>query len=74
MKRGKEMINPPLEVLLDKVDDKYTLCVVAAKHAREILSRGEILVDGKPQKPVSVALEEIASGKITYQRTKVGIK
>ena len=68
------MINPPLEVLLDKVDDKYTLCVVAAKRAREILNRGEILVDGKPQKPVSVALEEIASGKITYQRTKVGIK
>lgn len=68
------MINPPLEILLDKVNDKYTLCVVAAKRAREILSHGEILVDGKPQKPVSVALEEIASGKITYRRTKVGIK
>lgn len=68
------MINPPLEVLLDKVNDKYTLCVLAAKRAREILDCGEILVDGKPQKPVSVALKEIASGKITFQRTKVGIK
>jgi DNA-directed RNA polymerase subunit omega len=68
------MINPPLEILLGKVDDKYTLCVVAAKRAREILSCGEILVDDKPQKPVSVALEEIASGKLTYERTKVGIK
>ncbi|WP_371371430.1 DNA-directed RNA polymerase subunit omega [Sporomusa aerivorans] len=63
------MINPPLEVLLDKVDDKYTLCVVAAKRAREIIKRGEIL----PQKPVSVALEEIASGKTAYQRTTVKI-
>ena len=68
------MINPPLEVLLNKVDDKYTLCVVAAKRAREILNSGEVLIDGKIQKPVSVALAEIASGKITYQRTKVGIK
>lgn len=68
------MINPPLEVLVDKVDSKYTLCVLVAKRAREILSSGEILVDGKPQKPVSVALKEVASGEITYQRTKFGIK
>ena len=68
------MMSPTLEVLLDKVDDKYTLCVVAAKRAREIINSGGILVDGKPLNPVSVALEEIASGKITYQRTKVGIK
>ncbi|MBP2637938.1 MAG: rpoZ 1 [Firmicutes bacterium] len=64
------MINPPLEVLVDKVDSKYTLCVLAAKRAREIIDSGEVL----PHKPVSVALEEIASGKITYQRTKFGIK
>ncbi|MDU4960306.1 MAG: DNA-directed RNA polymerase subunit omega [Sporomusaceae bacterium] len=68
------MINPPLESLLDKVSDKYTLCVVAAKRAREIINLREALADGEPQKPVSVALKEIAAGKITYQRTKVGIK
>lgn len=69
------MINPSLEVLLDRVDDKYTLCIVAAKRAREIISHSEALVvNGESQKPVSIALEEIAAGKITYQRTKVGIK
>ncbi|QDR78851.1 DNA-directed RNA polymerase subunit omega [Sporomusa termitida] len=68
------MINPPLEVLLDKVGDKYTLSVLAAKRARQIIQCGEILVDGKPLKPVSVALKEIASGRITFERTKVGIK
>lgn len=68
------MINPPLDVLLDKVGDKYTLSVFAAKRAREILSSGEMVVDGKTKKPVSAALGEIASGKISFQRSKGGIK
>lgn len=64
------MNNPPLDNLLDKVDCKYTLVVFAAKRAREILT-GDSAVIGKP---VTMALEEIAQGKIVYQRTKEGIK
>jgi DNA-directed RNA polymerase subunit omega len=68
------MIYPPLDVLLKEVDCKYTLSVLAAKRAREILS-GEIpLIESQSNKPVTIALEEIAAGKITYQRTKYGIK
>lgn len=68
------MMSPTLEVLLDKAGDKYTLSVLAAKRAREIIRGGGILVDGKPLNPVSVALEEIASGKLTFQQPNVGIK
>ncbi|TWH48469.1 DNA-directed RNA polymerase subunit omega [Sporomusa sp. KB1] len=68
------MINPPLEVLLGKVDNKYTLVVLAAKRAREIIQGSGKLIDCKSSKPVSIALEEIAQGKITFQRTKYGIK
>lgn len=68
------MINPPLEVLLGKVGDKYTLAVLAAKRAREIIQGSEKLIDCKSSKPVSIALEEIAQGKLTFQRTKYGIK
>jgi DNA-directed RNA polymerase subunit omega len=66
------MINPSLDELMQKVDCKYTLVVFAAKRAREILS-GEPSC-GKSRKPVTAALEEIAQGKITYQRVKAGIK
>ncbi|MDR3565959.1 MAG: DNA-directed RNA polymerase subunit omega [Negativicutes bacterium] len=68
------MINPPLDVLMEKVDCKYTLVVFAAKRAREILSGDGPLVECKSNKPVTVALEEIAQGKIVYQRIKAGIK
>ncbi|HMM19427.1 MAG TPA: DNA-directed RNA polymerase subunit omega [Selenomonadales bacterium] len=68
------MINPPLDALLKKVDCKYTLAVFAAKRAREIMSGACPLVESKSNKPVTIALEEIAQGKIRYQRTKTGIK
>lgn len=68
------MINPPLDLLLKKVDCKYTLAVFAAKRAREITNGESALIESKSNKPVTVALEEIARGKIVYQRTKIGIK
>lgn len=68
------MIHPPLDVLLSKVDSNYTLAVLGAKRAREIVNGSEPLVDCKSSKPVTIALEEIAQGKITFQRTKNGIK
>lgn len=65
---------PALEDLLDKADSKYTLAVLAAKRAREIIQGSEALVDRKSSKPVSIALEEIAKRKIAYTQIKLGIK
>lgn len=68
------MINPSLDTLVNQVDSKYTLVVLAAKRAREIMDGQQPLVESKSNKPVTVALEEVAQGKITYERTKTGIK
>ncbi|SDD41213.1 DNA-directed RNA polymerase subunit omega [Sporomusa acidovorans] len=68
------MINPSLDVLVKKVDSKYTLVVLAAKRAREIMDGQQPLAESKSNKPVTIALEEVAQGKITYERTKTGIK
>lgn len=68
------MIKPPLDALLKTVDCKYTLVVLAAKRARAITNGEGALIESKSNKPVTVALEEIASGRITYHRTKNGIK
>lgn len=68
------MINPSIDTLVTKVDSKYTLVVLASKRAREIMDGSGALVDSKSNKQVTVALEEIAQDKITYERTKSGIK
>jgi DNA-directed RNA polymerase subunit omega len=68
------MIHPSLDVLVKKVDSKYTLVVAAAKRAREIMDGDAAMVDTKSNKPVTVALQEIADGKLGYERTKAGIK
>jgi DNA-directed RNA polymerase subunit omega len=69
------MIEPPIEDLLDKVDSKFTLVTLSAKRARQINSYFNQLGEGlgaivPPQvasvsrKPLSIALEEIAAGKV----------
>ena len=68
------MIYPSLDVLLEKVDSKYTLVVMASKRAREIMNGKNPMVSSSSNKPVTIALEEIANRKITYKRTKTGIK
>jgi DNA-directed RNA polymerase subunit omega len=68
------MIQPSLDRLISKVDSKYTLVVAAAKRAREIMEGDAPMVEIRSNKPVTVALYEIANGKLGYERTKAGIK
>lgn len=75
-----------IDKLIDKVDSRFTLAILAAKRAREInnylngLKRGELVQVRGPQimmvseKPLTIAFEEIAEDKITYERTADGIK
>lgn len=60
------MVDPSIDYLNEKVDSKYTLAMLAAKRARELTVPGQNM----PDKEVSVALKEIASDTITYERTK----
>jgi DNA-directed RNA polymerase subunit omega len=68
------MIHPSLDVLANKVDSKYTLVVLTAKRAREIMGGDAATADSKSNKPVTLALEEIIQNHVSYERTKVGIK
>jgi DNA-directed RNA polymerase subunit omega len=73
------MMDPPVEALLARVDSKFTLVTLAAMRGRQVNSYFNQLSEGlgtivPPQvasvsrKPLSIALEEIASDKITYHR------
>lgn len=82
------MIEPKIETLLEDVDSKYTLVILAAKRSRQINSYFSQLGEGiaehtPPQVPISpdrapkalsIALEEISGGQVTYERTTDGIK
>jgi DNA-directed RNA polymerase subunit omega len=47
---------------------------MSSKRARAIMDGEPSLVESKSNKSVTVALEEAAQDKITYERTKTGIK
>ena len=68
------LIKPTLESLMTKVDSKYTLVTLAAKRARQLTDGDEPLVDVDTTKLVSIAMEEIDQGKITYEAPRDGIK
>lgn len=57
------MQSPRMEDLMSHVDSRYKCVVAAAKRARQIVDeRGDGLVAG--HKPVTLALMELADGKI----------
>ena len=68
------MIEPPINSLMDKVDSRYTLVVATAKRARQLAEGARKLTRFNSDKPVTVAIHEINENKITYVRTKSGIK
>lgn len=51
-----------------KADSRYTLAMMAAKRARDIIEGKPSLVDIDIEKPVSIAVHEIAEDLITYRR------
>ena len=62
------MIDPPIGELLKKVDCRYTLAVEASKRDRELIGGNMPLIETKETKPLSIAIEEINRGLITYTR------
>lgn len=56
------------------LQSKYTLVSVAAKRARQLLGGSKRRVESVSEKPVTVALEELAQGKLIFERTRDGIK
>jgi DNA-directed RNA polymerase subunit omega len=62
------IIRPPLESLLDRVDNKYSLVVGVAKRARQLKEGHLPMVDIASTNPVTVALEEIAASKVRVER------
>ena len=69
------MYRPSINELSNIGDSRYTLVMLAAKRSREIVDGAEPLIETESSKPVSIAIEELVEGKITYHRPDIrGIK
>ncbi len=67
------MLKPSATELMKakKIDSKYTLVIATAKRAREISAKKDnVFVECKSDKPVSIAVNEIAENKVTLKKAK----
>ena len=66
------MLRPSATELMKskKINSRYTLVIAAAKRAREIVSTGITFTECKSDKPVSIAVNEIAENKVTLRGPK----
>jgi DNA-directed RNA polymerase subunit omega len=64
------MIYPSISRLLEVIDSRYTLVVATAKRARKLAEGEPALVRCESQRPVTIAVNEIAQNKIRYTRNK----
>lgn len=68
------MIKPSLDHLCSKVDSKYTLVILAARRGRAIQDGLPKQVESRSNKPVTVSLEEVAAGKLFFERSKASTR
>ena len=62
------MLYPSVNEIRKKADSRYTIVILAAKRARDIIDGKPILTDVEIDRPVSIAAHEIAEDLITYSR------
>lgn len=62
------MLYPSINIIRQKADSRYTLVILAAKRARDIIDGKPKLTEADIEKPVSIAANEISEDLITYRR------
>jgi len=61
------MAHVPIEDIMEHVDSKYRLVIVAAKRAKQLNRGAAPMVQVRNVKPTYQALEEMAAGKLAYE-------
>ncbi len=59
------MLYPPVADLLKNVDSRYLLVNVVAHRARQIAVEAEAFQEELTEKPVTLAIQEVADGKLS---------
>ena len=59
------MLYPPVADLLKNVDSRYLLVNVVAHRARQIAAEAEAFHEDLEDKPVTIAIREVADGELS---------
>ena len=59
------MLYPPVADMLKNVESRYLLVNVVAHRARQIAAEAEEFNEELPEKPVTLAIKEVADGKLS---------
>ncbi len=62
------MLEPPMNQLLKQVPSRYMLVNVVAQRARQVASEAEDAGLSLDDKPVTIAIREVADGKLDLGR------
>ncbi|MCE9653818.1 DNA-directed RNA polymerase subunit omega [Clostridium celatum] len=66
---NNSMINPSVVDLLKKVEDRYSLVIVTSRRARQIIDGSQVLTNNPSKKPLTIAVNEVNEGAISYHKT-----
>ncbi len=61
------MLYPPMSELLEHVDSRYLLVNLVAHRARQIALEAEEFEETLTDKPVTLAIREVANGQLTAE-------
>ena len=59
------MLYPPVADMLKHVESRYLLVNVVAQRARQIATEADVLGEELEEKPVTMAIKEVAAGELT---------
>lgn len=68
------MINPSINSLMKKTNNRFMLCVIAGKRARQLADGAIPLTSVKAYSNVTVAVNEINEDKIHYTEAVAPVK
>ena len=58
---------PPMAELVEKVGSRYLLVNLVSRRAREISQKAEDNEEPLERKPISIAIDEVYTGKLTIK-------
>lgn len=65
------MLEPPMNKLLQQVPSRYMLVNVVAQRARQVASEAEDAGISLEDKPVTIAIREVADGKLDLDTQEI---
>lgn len=70
------MVYPSINEVMEarNIKSKYSLVIITAKRARDIVQTGQTFTECASSKPVSIAINEIHENKVSFKSTETNEK